>query len=139
MSTYVRQRMAEIEDDPNLRRRPRAKGRPSLRQLSAASRLFAVLGFSKRLLILVHLMDGERSVSELVSLVGGTQSALSQHLIDMAKLGIVESRTDAQRRLYSCTSEQAKMLVGFLSNLADNDKLPVGKGSGKKSSSWRLG
>ncbi|MBZ9698688.1 MULTISPECIES: ArsR/SmtB family transcription factor [unclassified Mesorhizobium] len=131
--------MAEIKDDPKLRMRPRAKGRPSIRRVSAASRLFATLGFRKRLLILVHLMDGERSVSELVSLVGGTQTALSQHLTDMAKLGIVKSRIQGRWRLYSLTSEQAKMLVGFLSNLADNDKLPVGKRSGKKSSSWRPG
>ncbi|TPJ99480.1 winged helix-turn-helix transcriptional regulator [Mesorhizobium sp. B2-5-9] len=129
--------MAEIKDDPNLRRRPRAKGRPSLSRVSAASRLFAALGFSKRLLILVHLMDGERSVSDLVSLVGGSRTALSQHLSGMANLGIVKFRTEGHRHIYSCTSKQAKMVVAFLSDFADGDVLPIGKRSGKGSTSWR--
>ncbi|ESY89712.1 hypothetical protein X741_29350 [Mesorhizobium sp. LNHC229A00] len=76
------------------------------------------MGFSKRLLILLHLMDGERSVSEMVSLIGASRTALSQHLSGMAKLGIVKSRTQGKRRFYSCTSEQAKMVVSFLSDLA---------------------
>ncbi|MER8810834.1 metalloregulator ArsR/SmtB family transcription factor [Mesorhizobium australicum] len=84
------------------------------------------MGFSKRLLILLHLMDGERSVSEMVSLIGASRTALSQHLSGMAKLGIVKSRTQGKRRFYSCTSEQAKMVVSFLSDLADRDILPVG-------------
>ncbi|WP_352552915.1 ArsR/SmtB family transcription factor [Mesorhizobium australicum] len=95
------------------------------------------MGFSKRLLILLHLMDGERSVSELVSLIRGSRTTLSQHLSGMAKLGIVKSRTQGKRRFYSCTSEQAKMVVSFLSDLADRDELPIGKRSGKGSSSWR--
>ncbi|MBZ9684536.1 ArsR family transcriptional regulator [Mesorhizobium sp. BR1-1-4] len=33
----------------------------------------------QRLLIVVHLMNGKKSVSDLLSLVGGTQAALSQH------------------------------------------------------------
>ncbi|WP_352550871.1 ArsR/SmtB family transcription factor [Mesorhizobium australicum] len=116
----------EIKADPILRRRPQPKGRPSLSQVSAASRLFAAMGFSKRLLILLHLMDGERSVSEMVSLIGASRTALSQHLSGMAKLSIVKSRTQGKRRFYSCTSEQAKMVVSFLSDLADRDILPVG-------------
>ncbi|WP_352674950.1 ArsR/SmtB family transcription factor [Mesorhizobium australicum] len=135
LTTYVRQRLAEIKADPDLCRRP--KGRLSPSRVSAASQLFGAMGFSKRLLILLHLMDGERSVSELVSLIRGSRAALSQHLSGMAKLGIVKSRTQGKRRFYSCTSEQAKMLVDFLSDLADRDALPTGKRSGKGSSSWR--
>ncbi|MBZ9699196.1 MULTISPECIES: ArsR/SmtB family transcription factor [unclassified Mesorhizobium] len=138
MVSYVRQRLAEVKADPALRTRP-SKGKPSRRQMSVASRLFAALGFSKRLLIVVHLMDGEKSVSDLVSLVGGTQTALSQHLSGMAKFGIVRSRTEGKRRFYSCTSEQAKMVIGFLSDIAESDKLPLRKRLGKGSSSWRPG
>ncbi|KAA3452363.1 transcriptional regulator [Mesorhizobium sp. SARCC-RB16n] len=144
MSTYLRQRLAEIKAGPALRGRPRSKGRPSRRQLSDASKLFAAMGFSKRLLIVIQLMEGERTVSDLVSLVGGNRTALSRHLSGMAKLGIVQYRTEAKWRYYACTLEHSKTVVRLLSDLAENDKLPIRKSrsglrSGSGSSSWRPG
>ena len=45
-----------------------------------ASRLLKSIANEKRLLILCHLITGEKSVGELEKLVGLSQSALSQHL-----------------------------------------------------------
>ncbi|MBZ9683886.1 MULTISPECIES: ArsR/SmtB family transcription factor [unclassified Mesorhizobium] len=107
--------------------------------MSLASELFAPLGFRKRLLIVIYLVEGERSVSDLVALIGGSRTALSQHLSGMAKLGIVQARNQGSQRCYSCVSNEAKMLVRALSDIADRDKLPMGRRSAKRSSSWRQG
>ena len=70
------------------------------------------------------LMDGERTVTDLVSRVGGTQISLSQHLAVLAEQGIVESRAEGTWRYYSCKSEEAKTLIRLLERLAENDRLP---------------
>jgi len=70
------------------------------------------------------LMDGERTVTDLVSRVGGTQISLSQHLGVLAEQGIVESRAEGTWRYYSCKSQEAKTLIRLLDRLAENDKLP---------------
>ncbi|TPK81047.1 winged helix-turn-helix transcriptional regulator [Mesorhizobium sp. B2-4-13] len=70
--------------------------------MSLASELFAALGFRKRLLIVIYLVEGERSVSDLVALIGGSRTALSQHLSGMAKLGIFQARNQGSQPLQGC-------------------------------------
>jgi len=59
------------------------------------------MGNEHRLVILSHLAEGEKSVSELRHLVGLNQSALSQHLAKLRREELVETRRDAQRVIYS--------------------------------------
>jgi ArsR family transcriptional regulator len=64
------------------------------------ARRFKALGEPGRLALLVALQEGERSVSELVSLTGRTQPNVSQHLKQMAHAGLVAPRREGARVFY---------------------------------------
>jgi len=61
---------------------------------------FEVLAEPNRRLILDLLRDRERPVNELVEVLEVSQPAVSKHLRVLREAGMVESRVDAQRRLY---------------------------------------
>ena len=61
---------------------------------------FEVLAEPNRRLILDLLRTDERPVGELVEHLGVSQPAVSKHLRILREAGLVEVRTDAQRRLY---------------------------------------
>ncbi|SON54771.1 Biofilm growth-associated repressor [Hartmannibacter diazotrophicus] len=82
-----------------------------------ASRLLAVLGQSKRLIVLCRLIDGEMSVGALAEAVGLSQSALSQHLARLRHLGIVATRRDGQTIHYRLVSEDVKRLIAVLQEI----------------------
>ncbi len=64
---------------------------------------FKTLGHPARIRVLELLRDGERSVSELLPLVGLEQSHLSQQLAVLRRGGIVQSRKEGTTVLYSVT------------------------------------
>lgn len=59
------------------------------------------LGNESRLLILCSLSEGECSVGELNQLVPLSQSALSQQLARLRKVGLVATRRESQTIYYS--------------------------------------
>jgi DNA-binding transcriptional ArsR family regulator len=61
---------------------------------------FLVLAEPKRRRIVDLLREGERPVSELVDALDVSQPVVSKHLRVLRDAGLVESRIDAQRRLY---------------------------------------
>ena len=61
---------------------------------------FEVLAEESRRRILDLLGAGERPVGDLVGLLSLSQPAVSKHLKILREAGLVESRTDAQRRIY---------------------------------------
>jgi DNA-binding transcriptional ArsR family regulator len=61
---------------------------------------FAVLAEPTRREILDLLRDGERPVGDLVVRLRVSQPAVSKHLRVLRDAGLVEVRSDAQRRLY---------------------------------------
>ena len=61
---------------------------------------FAVLAEPNRRAILSMLSSSERSVSELMSDLGLPQPSVSKHLKVLRESGFVESRVEAQRRVY---------------------------------------
>jgi DNA-binding transcriptional ArsR family regulator len=67
--------------------------------------VFEVLAEESRRRILDLLAEGERPVGEVVDLLGLSQPAVSKHLKVLRKAGLVQSRTDAQRRIYRVRSE----------------------------------
>jgi DNA-binding transcriptional ArsR family regulator len=67
-----------------------------------------------RLIILCQLAEGEKSVSELQSLLGLSQSALSQHLAILRREKIVRSRKHAQSVSYSLTGDAATKVMESL-------------------------
>jgi len=82
-----------------------------------ASRLLKSLANERRLLIMCHLIKGEKSVGELEQLVGLSQSALSQHLARLRKEALVTTRREAQTIFYSLTSSNAQAVLATLSEL----------------------
>jgi DNA-binding transcriptional ArsR family regulator len=87
------------------------------RAVDAAS-LLKIMANDRRLLVLCELADaGERSVTELETVSGLSQSALSQHLAKMRHHGIVKTRRSAQTIYYSLASHEARVLIEVLCRL----------------------
>ena len=64
--------------------------------------------------ILDAIRGGERSVGELVELVGMHQPGVSRHLKVLRDAGLVEVRQDANRRLYRLWPEPLRELDAWL-------------------------
>lgn len=79
-----------------------------------ASSFLKQLANEQRLMILCHLADGEKSVSELQSLVGLEQSSISQHLARLRKQGIIKARRHSQSKYYSIANENALQVIELL-------------------------
>jgi ArsR family transcriptional regulator, virulence genes transcriptional regulator len=82
-----------------------------------ASILLKAMSNEHRLLILCRLVEGEKSVGELVRLVGLSQSALSQHLARLRRDSLVRTRRDAQTIYYTVASSEARSLLDRLQDL----------------------
>jgi len=82
-----------------------------------AAKLLNALANERRLAVLCELVEGERSVGELVETVGLTQSALSQHLAKLRAAGIVATRRDAQMIYYRLASEAAGHVMTTLAKI----------------------
>ena len=77
----------------------------------ALARFFRVLGDPTRLRILEALLDGERSVSELVQLVGAPQSRVSNHLACLKWCRFAESERRGRNVFYRVTDPQIRELI----------------------------
>ncbi len=66
---------------------------------------FDVLAEPTRRRILDLILDGERSVGDLVKRLRISQPGVSKHLRVLREAGLVQVRQDAQRRLYSVRAE----------------------------------
>ena len=75
---------------------------------------FAVLAEPNRRRILDLLRDGERPVGELVDALAVSQPAVSKHLRVLREAGVVESRVEAQRRVYSIRPEPLQQIDAWL-------------------------
>lgn len=79
-----------------------------------ASALMRTLGHSGRLMILCHLVDGEKSVNELAELTGISQSGLSQQLARMRRENLVEANRVSQSVYYSLQSGDVQRIIETL-------------------------
>lgn len=68
----------------------------------------------RRLLILCRLAEGEASVTELQSVVGISQSALSQHLARLRAAGMVANRREAQSIYYHLADPEIRAVMTAL-------------------------
>ncbi len=82
-----------------------------------ASDLLRALGNPNRLMIMCQLADGEKSVGELESVVGLSQSALSQHLARLRRDELVTTRRQAQTIFYSLAGDEATSVIQVLYEL----------------------
>ena len=79
-----------------------------------AATFLKALGHEGRLLILCHLLSGEKSVTELENLLSSRQAAVSQQLARLRLEGMVQTRRDGQQIYYSILDPRAAELVKLL-------------------------
>lgn len=79
-----------------------------------ASELLKALANRHRLVIVCQLIDKERSVGELATLLNIRVSTVSQHLALLRKDGLVSARRDGQTIWYSIGSVPARDVVQTL-------------------------
>ena len=82
-----------------------------------ASKLMKALSNESRLLILCHLVEGEKSVGTLQGLVGLKQSALSQQLARLRRENLVKTRRQSQTIYYSLAGEDVERVLALLYEL----------------------
>ncbi|MDE3010357.1 MAG: winged helix-turn-helix transcriptional regulator [Pseudomonadota bacterium] len=92
-------------DDPQTADRPLREN--SYEVLQAVAEFFSVLSTPVRLSILHAVCDQERTVSEILSFVGASQSNVSQHLAVLYRADILGRRREGNQIYYFIKSTQA--------------------------------
>lgn len=72
------------------------------------------LANSNRLMVLCHLVSGEKTVGELAKSVGLSQSALSQHLAKLREAELVSYEKRGLSVYYRISSMEAQALLSVL-------------------------
>jgi DNA-binding transcriptional ArsR family regulator len=80
----------------------------------ATATTFGVLAEPTRRRILDLLLDGERSVGDLVKRLKLSQPGVSKHLRILRDAGLVSVRTEAQRRIYGVQPEPLAEVAEWL-------------------------
>ena len=102
---------------------PRVCGEDGLRDIHSsglaeraeqASNLLKALAHDGRLMILCYLASGEKSVTELETLLLSRQSAVSQQLARLRLEGLVKARRDGKAIYYSLNDDRAARVVGLV-------------------------
>ena len=76
-----------------------------------AAAFLKVLGHEGRLMILCHLVTGEKSVTELERLLGSRQAAVSQQLARLRAEGLVRPRRDGKAIYYSLADDRPRAVL----------------------------
>ncbi len=82
-----------------------------------ASELLKAMSNENRLMILCQLVHGERSVGNLETVIGLSQSAMSQHLAILRQNGLVKTRRNAQSIYYSIAAVEPQAVIETLYNI----------------------
>lgn len=85
-----------------------------------ASNLLKALSHEGRLMILCHLVTGEKSVTELEELLSARQAAVSQQLARLRLEGLVTPRREGKAIYYSLTDERPKRVLEVIYELFCN-------------------
>ena len=93
----------------------------TLDQLEAIAARFRVLGDPCRLRILSVVMQGERSVTEVIEEVGSSQSNVSRHLQALFNAGLVDRRRNGNSIHYSVTDPVIFDLCKLMCTCAERD------------------
>ncbi|MBK1733954.1 transcriptional regulator [Halorhodospira abdelmalekii] len=85
-----------------------------------AAAFLKTMANERRLMILCHLVEGERSVSELEELLQMRQPALSQQLARLREEGLVATRRESRTIYYRLASTETEALLSCLYQLYCN-------------------
>ncbi|GLS83585.1 ArsR/SmtB family transcription factor [Paraferrimonas haliotis] len=83
-------------------------------QCEQVAKVLKVLAHPKRLLLLCHLVEGEKSVSQLEALTELSQSQVSQFLRNMLLQGLVSVRSQGSFKYYSVSNRELEQLLQAL-------------------------
>jgi DNA-binding transcriptional ArsR family regulator len=83
-------------------------------QIVTTQATLQVLAEPNRFAIVDFLRDGERPVGDVVRQLRLSQPTVSKHLRVLKDAGLVEVRSDAQRRLYSIRTEPMDEIAEWL-------------------------
>lgn len=93
-------------------------------RLAVTAKFFHGLSDLTRLRIVELLLEGEKNVSELVTLLGQPQSRVSNHLACLRWCGYVDSRRDGKFVYYRVADPRIRQLVELARGvIADNAAL----------------
>ncbi|MFE1754407.1 ArsR/SmtB family transcription factor [Streptomyces anandii] len=93
---------------------------PGEEQLALAAELLALLGDRTRLALLHALTRGEADVGTLTEACGAARPAVSQHLARLRLAGLVGTRKEGRRVIYSLRDGHLRRLVDEALNVADH-------------------
>ncbi|WP_026925196.1 ArsR/SmtB family transcription factor [Glycomyces arizonensis] len=93
---------------------------PSSEQFTAAAAVFALLSDQTRLRLLWALAEGDADVSALAASTEAARPAVSQHLAKLRLAGLVQSRREGRRVVYSMTDGHLRRLVVEALSRADH-------------------
>jgi ArsR family transcriptional regulator len=90
---------------------------PLQAQAERAAGFLKALAHEGRLMILCHLTSGEKSVTELETLLHSRQAAVSQQLARLRTEGLVASRREGKAIYYSIGDEKVRRAVELMYDL----------------------
>ena len=82
-----------------------------------ASSFLKALAHEGRLMILCHLVNGEKSVTELEQLLESRQAAVSQQLARLRLEGLVDNRRDGKAIYYSIADQRVEQMVTMIHDM----------------------
>ncbi|MFZ5969268.1 MAG: ArsR/SmtB family transcription factor [Bacillota bacterium] len=88
-----------------------------IKQLKLKSKFFKGFADYTRLCIFECLMEGEKTVSEIVDITGFSQSKISNHLKCLRESDLVEARQDGKYIHYSIMDEKIKTIISIAKEL----------------------
>ena len=83
----------------------------------SASIFLKAISHEGRLMILCHLVSGEKSVTELEDLISARQAAVSQQLSRLRLEGLVIPRRDGKTIYYRLADDKPKQILEVIYNL----------------------
>src|SRR5579883_3564274 len=98
---------------------------PILAATEIRSRFFRVLGDSKRLKILEFLLDGEKSVSEIVAHLQAPQGRVSNHLACLRWCGFVSTRRDGKYVYYRLADPRVRDIVRLADSIIGDNAAAI--------------
>ena len=88
---------------------------------TTASNFLKAISHEGRLMILCHLVTGEKSVTELEDLLSARQAAVSQQLSRLRLEGLVTPRRDGKTIYYSLTDDRPRQILEVVYDLFCRD------------------
>ena len=92
---------------------------------TAAANFLKALAHEGRLMILCHLSQGEKSVTELERLLCARQAAVSQQLARLRLEGMVTARREGKVIYYSLSDPKSQRLIELVYDLFCNPEAQV--------------